>query len=243
MAKQAGLGDRLYISGYDLSGDIGSIQRVAGGPAAMDLTGIDKSAYERVGGLRDGGIDFTAWFNKAASAAHLRLGALPTTDVVVTYARGLGLGSPVACCVAKQLDYAGTRAADGGLSFATSSVANGYGVEWGQQLTAGLRTDTGATASGTGLDGAASTAFGAQFYVQITAFTGTSVTVKIQDSADNVSFADLSGASFAAATGPTAERIAVSGTVRRYLRVATTGTFTGASFLVSGVRNTTETVF
>lgn len=242
MAKQTGLGDRLYVSGRDLSGDIGSIQRVAGGPVAMDLTDITQFGYGRLGGLRDGGIDFTSWFNKAAGASHLTLSALPQADVAVTYCRGLGLGSPAASCVAKQIDYAGTRAADGGLSFAIANVANGYGVEWGYQLTPGMRTDAVAT-NGASVDGAASSAFGAQFYLQLTAFTGTSVTVKIQDSADNSAWLDLAGASFLAATGFGAQRIAVTGAVRRYLRVATTGTFSNAAFLVQAVRNDTAVVF
>ena len=38
MAKQGGLGDRLFVGGYNLSGDIGSVQRIAGGPAALDVT-------------------------------------------------------------------------------------------------------------------------------------------------------------------------------------------------------------
>ena len=33
MAKQSGLGDRLLIAGIDLSGDIGSVERVAGANA------------------------------------------------------------------------------------------------------------------------------------------------------------------------------------------------------------------
>jgi hypothetical protein len=242
MAKQSGLGDRLFVSGRDLSGDIGSIQRVAGGPAAMDLTDITQSGFDREGGLRDGGIDFTSWFDKAAGAAHPTLAALPQADVAVTYCRGLGLGSPAASCVAKQIDYAGTRGADGAFSFAIATVANGYGTEWGFQLTPGMRTD-GAATNGASVDGGASSAFGAQFYLQLTAFTGTSVTVKIQDSADNSAWLDLSGASFLAATGFGAQRIAVSGTVRRYLRVATTGTFSNAVFVVQATRNDTAVSF
>jgi hypothetical protein len=242
MSKQSGLGDRLLVGGYNLSGDIGSIQRVAGGPAALDLTDITQEAYERQGGLRDGGIDFTSWFDKAAGAAHPRLGSLPTTDVTVTYCRGFGLGSSCASCVAKQIGYDGTRAADGSLSFAVATQANGYGLEWGLQLTPGLRTDAAAT-NGASLDGAASSSFGAQFYLQVTAFTGTSVTVKVQDSADNSAWLDLSGATFTAATGATSQRIAVAGTVRRYLRVVTTGTFSNAVFLVQATRNATAVVF
>jgi hypothetical protein len=244
MAKQSGLGDRLFVSGYDYSGDIGSVQSVRGGPAAMDVTGIDKSGFERIGGTRDGGLDFTAWFNDAAGQSHARLSLLPTTDQIVTYFRGTVIGSPAASCVAKQVNYDGTRAQDGALTHVVNAVANGYGVEWGLQLTAGKRTDTTATSPATGLDGAASSSNGGQAYLHVFSFAGTSVTVTLQDSADNSNFAAIGGGvSFTAATGITSERIAFTGTLRRYVRAITTGTFTSAVFAVQLTRNDTAVVF
>ena len=94
MTKQSGLGDNLYINGYDLSGDVGALSRIGGGPHALEVTGIDKSAHERIGGLRDGGIEFQAWFNDAAAHAHPVLSALPLTDRIVTYCRGTTIGKP-----------------------------------------------------------------------------------------------------------------------------------------------------
>ena len=114
------------------------------------------------------------------------------------------------------------------------ALGNGYGVEWGHQLTAGLRTDTEAT-NGASIDTGASAAFGAQAYLQVTAFTGTSVTVTIQDSADDSSFAAVTGLAFTAVSAaPAFERVttAVGATVRRYIRVVTTGTFNPATFAV-----------
>lgn len=242
MPKQSGLGDRLLVAGYDLSGSIGSIQRVAGGPVALDVTDITQSGYGRLGGLRDGGIDFTSWFDKALGMTHLRLSTLPTADVAVTYCRGFGVGNQAASCIGKQVGYDGTRGNDGQFSQVTNVTANGYGVDWGVQLTPGLRTDATGT-NGATYDGLLLSAFGAQFYLQVTALTGTSITVKIQDSADNSTWADLAGATFAAATGPSSERIAVSGTVRRYLRAVSSGTFTSATFLVQGTKNLSAVTF
>jgi Bbp16-like protein len=105
-----------------------------------------------------------------------------------------------------------------------------------------VRTDTGATA-GASLDGGASTAFGAQAYLHVMApFTGTDVTVKLQDSADNATFADVASGAFAQTTaGQTWQRIALTNTatLRRYVRATTitTGGFTSASFAVVLVRN------
>ncbi len=150
MAKQSGLGDGLIVDGTDLSGDTGSLGRIGGGPAALEVTGIDKSAFERIGGVRDGGIDWSSHFNPAAGRAHAKLSTLPTTNRIITYQRGTSLGSPAACLVGKQIDYAPNRGDDGALAIALTSQSNGYGIEWGRQVTAGTRTDTGAT-NGTGV--------------------------------------------------------------------------------------------
>lgn len=247
VTRQSGLGDNFYLAGYDLSGDLGSIS-TSGGPAALEVTGIDKSAFERIGGSRTGGMSWQAWFNPAANQAHDRLENLPTTDVIAGYFRGTTLGNQSANLVAKQLNYDGTRGDDGAFTFAVEAQSNGYGLEWGRSLTAGKRTDTAAT-NGTSVDfGTGSTAFGLQAYLHVFAFTGTSVTVALQESSDNAvgdPFAAVTGGAFTAATGITSQRIATSAsqTVERYLRVVTTGTFSNAIFAVSVVRNTTAPVF
>lgn len=261
MAKQSGLGDNLYVHGYNLSGDIGSGE--IGSPrATLDTTGIDKEAMERILALRDGTINYTAFFNPASVAggdpfdqAHAVLSDLPTSDQILTYCRGTVIGSPAACLVAKELDYPAKRGNDGSLTFDVSSVANGYGLEWGSLLTAGRRTDTAAT-NGPGVDFGVgspplfdgSALFGAQFYLHVMAFTGTSVTVKIQESGDNGvgdAWTDVVGGGFAAATGIGAQRIetARNQTVERYLRAVTTGVFTNAVFAVVAVRNDVSVVF
>lgn len=249
MTKQSGLGDALYISGYDLSGDIGAVNNVGGGYATLPSTGIDKSAQERLPGIRDGRLEYLAYFNPTAlTAAHARLSALPTSDQIMTYCRGTTLGKPAACIVAKQLDYPGTRGDDGSFTFNIQGVSNAYGLEWGEQLTAGKRTDTTAT-NGSSVDfGTGSTAFGLQAYLQVFAFTGTSVTVKLQESSDDGAgdaWADVTGGAFTAATGITSERIQTgrTQTIERYLRVVTTGTFTNAVFSVVVNRNATATAF
>lgn len=242
MGKQSGLGDRFLVGGANLSGDIGSIQRIAGGPAALDLTDITQSGYDREGGLRTGGMDWSCWFDKQVGQSHLTLSALPRTDVIATYLRGPGIGRAAASCVGKQIDYAGSRAADGSFPLSVSVQSNGYGLEWGLQLSDGIQTDVTGT-NGSTLDGAASSALGAQFYLHVVALTGTNVVVKVQDSANNSAWLDLAGAAFTSATAVGSERIAVTGTVRRYLRVVTSGTFTSASFVVNAIRNDTAVVF
>jgi hypothetical protein len=252
MAKQAGMGDNLYISGIDVSGDIGSIQRIGGGPALLDTTAINASAMERIGGQFSGELSFASYFNDGGSAnragatgsTFLTLSALPSTDVHLLYARGTTLGNPGAGMIGKQVNYDMNRGQDGALLFSTQALSNAYPLEWGRQLTAGKRTDTTATAAGsaTSVDGSASTSFGWSAYLQVFSFTGTSCTVSIHDSADNSSFTLLSGASFTAATGVTSQRLqaaTATATARRYVSVNTAGTFSSCVFAVLFVRHTT----
>ena len=244
MTKSSGMGDNYYVGGYDLSGDVGSLGRIGGGPAPLELTGINKSAFERAGGKRDGGLDYSSWFNPGLLAAHPVLSVLPTGNVIQTYCMGTAIGNPAASMVSKQTNYDGTRGEDGSFTFALNTLANGYGIEWGDQLTAGKRTDTGATA-GTAFDsGAATTNFGLQAYLHVFAFSGTDITIKLQESSDNAgdAYADVTGGGFTQVTaGPTSQRIATATNlaVERYLKVTTvtSGGFSSCTFAVMAVRN------
>lgn len=246
--KITGLGSAFYVGGYDLSGDVNALSSISSPLATLDVTGINKFAHERLGGQRDGSMAFTTIFNVDAGQEHAVLSNFPRTDTVGSFFVGQAIGSVAASINAKQVDYAPTRANDGMLSNATSLQANSYGLEWGYQLTAGTRTDTAAT-DGSSLDTTASASFGFQAYLHVLSFSGTDVTVKIQDSANNSTWADLASGAFTQITSstPQAQRIAVSGTatVRRYLRVSTvtTGGFTSVTFAVNFVKNLTAVSF
>ncbi len=250
MAKQTGLGDQLFVGGRDLSGDTGSLSAIAGGPGALAVTGINKSAMERIGGDLDGRILFSSWFNPTAGRAHPVLAALPTADVLVTYFRGTTLGNPAASLLGKQVNYDPTRGADGSLTIDVQAVANGFGLEWGRTLSAGTDSHSSAT-DGTGVDFAASTSFGLQAYLHVFSFTGTDATLKLQESSDDASgdaYADVTGGGFAQITGAqTTERIATANnlTVEQWLRVisTTSGGFSEMTFAVTVTKNTTVPVF
>ncbi|MFI1562202.1 hypothetical protein ACH4ZX_03910 [Streptomyces sp. NPDC020490] len=261
MTKKSGLAQAFYLGGYNLSGDTGAGNEIGGGLAGtQDVTGIDKEAHERVGLQRDGRLSWTSFFNPETAAdipgttedrAHVVLSSLPTTDRHMMWATGTTIGSAAACMVGKQIDYNPSRGADGSLTIAVSAQANAYGLEWCELLTAGTRTDTGAT-SGTSLDlGTGSTAFGLQAYLQVLSFTGTDATITIEESSDNGgtdAWAAVTGGAFTQVTaGPMAERIqtARNQTVERYLRVttSTTGGFSSLKFVVAVARNNVQTLF
>lgn len=297
MAKQSGISQRFLLGGYDISGDVQALESVSGGPATGDFTDITQSAHARLGLQRDG--SFSAATLMDPALAHPVLASLPTADTQAMWlVNPLAVGSPALCCTAKQVDYDQARAANGMLTQKVKVESNGFGVEWGTALTAGVRADTGA-ANGTSLDqgggfttpavpgsgtpaantsplpatvvisgGAVTnvvvngvsvgtgdgtytvpsgqavtltyssaptwtwtlqTLFGAQGYLQVTKFAGTSVTVTLQHSPDNATWSTL--IAFTAVTAaPAFQRLAATGTVGRYLRAISTGTFSAASF-------------
>lgn len=249
--KTHGMGDQLWIGGYDLGASTNSLSRIGGGNTPIDLTDITQSAMQRAAGLRDGGMDIVSYWNPDAGASHAAYSPLPTSDVIATYAHTTAIGGPSANLIGKQLNYDGTRAQDGGFLLNVSAQANGYGLQWAFQATAGKRTDASATAAAavTAFDqGSASPgAFGLVMWVHLFSLGSGSVTIKLQESSDNSgdAYTDVTGATTAAlSSAPTAVRIATGAiAVERYLKVVTTGTFTDAVFSVSAYRHRIETVY
>jgi hypothetical protein len=310
MAKASGIGDNFYVGGYDLSGDVASVDMISTPLAPLDVTPINKSANARIFGLRDGDMQFTSFFEfagtvsapgvpasttplistynipvlvtltggtlsnvtingvtagtaagtyvlpaygtitltygsaptwtwKAEGAEHDVLSSLPRTDTIASYLRGTTLLNPTACINGKQVNYDPTRDASGNLTVKTEVQGNSYGLEWGKQLTAGLRTDTTATV-GTFVDdsGAIGAAFGCQAYLQLVEFIGTSVDVKITHCATSGgSYTTLLDFGAQSAVGSFRQAAANGTTVNRYLEVTTTGTFSLATFAVGWMRN------
>jgi hypothetical protein len=177
-----------------------------------------------------------------AANAHPVLSALPLADELMQFwvpPLAITTAPVVACLNAKQIGYDPTRGTDGSLTMKVAGQGNGYGLEWCAPLTAGLRTDTSAT-DGSDLDGGAATDYGAQAYLQVTAFDGTDVTVKVQHSADNSTWTDLiTFVQTTAAPQTDRETVTNTATVDRYLRAVTvtTGGFTSVTFAVAINRN------
>lgn len=250
--KTSGMGAALWVGGYDLGASTNSLSRIGGGNTPIPMTDITQLAMAREGGLRDGGMDIVSYWNPDALGSHELYSTLPRTDEIATYAAYTpAIGVPSASCIGKQLNYDGARAQDGGFLLNVSVLANGYGLSWGNLATAGMRTDSAATAAAavTAYDqGSASPgAFGLVMFVHLKAFTGTSVTIKLQSSSDNGAdaYADVTGATTAAlTTAPQAVRIATGSIdIERYLKVVTTGTFSNAVFAVQVYRHRIATTY
>src|SRR3972149_5179969 len=119
MPKESGIGDRLFVGGYDLSGNVGAVNTIA-----------DRRA-------RAGEISFSSWFDSATDKEHDALKTLPTTDRTVLYFHGTTVGGPAAGLVGKQVDYSFARGADGSLAATVQALSNATALDWGISLTAG----------------------------------------------------------------------------------------------------------
>lgn len=145
------MGDNFYFQGYDLSGDINSLGKVGGGPALLEVPGIDRSAMERLTALFSGEISLVAYFNNAAAQEHAAFSQLLTTDIVGSYFRGTTLGNPAFGLYGRQINYDPNRAAGGALTEAVQLLSDAHAGMWGRMLTAGKDTDSAST-NGTGVD-------------------------------------------------------------------------------------------
>lgn len=245
--KTSGLGDNFYLAGYDLSGTVASLDKITCPLDTGDVTGIKSAGQERLGLQRTGEMDWTMFLSYDATTSPYwadSLHTLPRTDVAACYLRGTTLGNAAAAINGKQVNYDGTRDNKGNLTLKVQVTANAYGLEWGTQLTAGLRTDTTGTTGTAVDDNGAGTSNGAQAYIQVTNVAGTSATVKIRHcTTSNGTYADLITFSTVNAGSTLGQRQAVAGTVNRYLEVVSSGTFTSLTFAIVWVRNKSAVSF
>ena len=239
MSKISGLGQQMYIGGYDISGDTGAINNASSPVSLLDVTGIDKSAFERIIGTRTGLLSFMAFFNDATDAAHDALSGLPTADVLVLWMMSSTRGDPCAALTCKQVGYDGNRSADGSLTFQVDCQGTaGLFLEWGELLVA-KKTHSSATDE-TGSNFGSQTTAGAVGFLQHFGAadpipTGT-IEYDIEDSSDSTNGVDgawanlLAFSNVATPWAEIAERVAVNGTVEKWTRASTNGTFTNADF-------------
>ena len=242
MAKQGGLGQNFFIGGYDLSGDVGSLSGVGAPRPLLDVTAINKSAVERINGPQQGQISFNTFFNDAAGQEHAILKTLPTADTGVLYAYGTALSKIAAMLVAKQVNYDASRPADGSLTFDIQALASaGVSIEWGGLITAGKIT---AASSGTQTgEVTSSSASGLAAMLQIMSLGSGTPTVLVQHSSDTTNGIDGTWATIITFTingANTWERLTVTGTVNKGLRINVTGTFTNLVFVVAARRGTAQ---
>lgn len=242
MAKKSGLSQKLYVHGYDLSGDVGAINNCDTRVAVLDDTSIEETMHTRLQGHSDGEISFATFFNDATDQEHDALSGLPTTNRLMMWLTGQTAGDSVACLTAKQVSYGWTRNADGSLTGTVQGTSDADPVEWAELLTAKI-THSSADEE-TGIDFGAQTVLGGVGFLQHFSAASGTVEYDIEDSSDSTNGVDgawanlLAFSDVATPYAQIAQRIEVTGTVERWVRAETNGTFTTAVFAMAFFRGT-----
>ena len=134
MAKETGLGwtaatvDDSSASPQTIINDFTNIS-FSTPRGVQDVTGIDKSAMERLLLLADASVDFNGVFNDASDQSHDVFKTVPSTSVVRTVT--LTVSSQTLAGEYLFTDYALTRAGDGSFTFSVPGVlATGVVPTW-----------------------------------------------------------------------------------------------------------------
>lgn len=134
MAKETGLGwttlsvDNSAGSVNAIKNDITSFE-FATPRGVQEVTGVDKSAYERLLLLADFSIDLSGVFNDAANMSHETFKTVPSTSVNRTVSLAVSGQTLANECLFT--DYAMTRAEDGSLTWkAPGLLADGTVPTW-----------------------------------------------------------------------------------------------------------------
>jgi hypothetical protein len=186
-----------------------------------ETTVFGQSAKTYIVGLKDGTMSVSGLFDGTADAVDDQLASSlgsETAGLVTVAPEGRTAGKLAYSCQARKTSYEVSSPVGDVVSTSLSVQADG-GIDRGVLLAAGSTVTTSATT--TGIDQTGSSADGGVGYLHVTANTrdGAS-TFKVQDSADNVTFADLITFSSVTASTAVGERVEVAGTVERYVRAS-----------------------
>ena len=134
MAKQSGLGwttltvDDAAAAAQDIRNDITNFE-FATPRGVQEVTGVDKSAFERLLLLADFSITMNGVFNSDANKSHAVLKTVSSTDVTRTVALGVSGQTLTNECIIT--DYALSRGDDGSLTWQAPAVlADGTVPAW-----------------------------------------------------------------------------------------------------------------
>jgi hypothetical protein len=202
-----------YSRGFSLSS----------GVDMLDVSTLCDDAKAFIPGQESSTASFTLIYDEA-QAAHAGTWATAGNLPVTFLPGGAAVGDAAFLIDSIRTDYSTTTSVTGTVdaSITTQTTGDtGYGVC--VAALAAITTDT----NGTAVDNAASSTNGGVAHLHVTAFAGlTSDVITIEHSTNNSTWATL--ATFTTVTAATTQRLAVTGTVNRYLRVVDDVTGTGS---------------
>lgn len=234
---------RVYCDGYDMTTYLNDVKIAAQGDTVETST-LGASWKSYIAGLADGTINVQGYYDGSTVARRAMLEAtLGANGLGIGGNAGVGgslhewtvlpvgdaIGATAMLLAATHSQWESEVAVNSVISVAGQGQAS-TAIEFGASLHV-LAAET-AVGNYSPVDFGAvgsPTLLGAAAYLQVSGGTFTNAVVKVQHSLDNISYVDL--AVFPAVTSgasPSSQRVAVSGTVNRYVRAALT-TLTGST--------------
>jgi hypothetical protein len=197
-----------YFKDAKVSSDVGMSDVTVFGASAKAFLPTIRDGKVSLGGFWDGGVTAADAILRAAFAA------ASGNVFSITPGQDTTIGNRAWMLSARQTSYEISAPVGDVVSIASSIQVDG-GIDAGFSHHAlGTETGTGNYAS---IDGAAATTNGGVGHLHVTGATNlTAATFKIQDSANNSAWADI--LTFTDVTAAGAQRVAITGTVRRYVR-------------------------
>ena len=235
MAFQHGKDTQVLVGQYDLSAyftnaDIDSSQ------ASHDVTTFSKDTVQRSAGLRDGKVSIAGLFDAAASVILSGYLGSANGEPLSVVPDGGTAGGQAAIGLVRHVSFKTSAPVGGMVTLAAALEATGAWEPNGVVLHT-LHAETVTGNETTVHDVTAATLNGGVATIHCTAFTGTSLAVKVQHSTNGTDWLDLSP-TFTTLTGVGSEQILVAAgtTVNQYLRAAYTIVGTTMTFFVAFAR-------
>jgi hypothetical protein len=230
---------KIYTNGYDLSAFLNQAG-LSNQADTAEVTHFGDTDKRYIPGLRDATLPIQGFFD----------GSVDAIDVVLNAAFGGPGSSPIVFSLLFNDDVFGS------FGYGYSAYQTRYDVETSisdaAKITGEAQSNIGrerlvilhplaaktAPGNSTNVDNAVLTTAGGVGYFQLTALTGTNITLEVEHSVDNSVWTSLitTGALTTARQGL---RVPVSGTVNRHVRARWSGTFTNATFWVGFSRTGT----
>lgn len=212
----------ILMGGFDLTSMLNSI----GTPQSLEVnevTPFGSTAKTYIPGLADATVSMSGFFDGDATATEELLDAVSNSAeaIIVSYGRALAAGQDVKFSNIIRSSFEVSSPVAGAVSISGAAQSDG-GLHTGILLAA-KQTISSTPTNGASQDNAASTATGGKAVVQVTTNTRDGdVTVKVQHSADDSTWADLGTFAVVATTVVTSEVILLPATINRYTRVLVT---------------------
>lgn len=209
----------IFINQYDFStyfNDVSASSMVE----TAEVSAFGSNAKEYIVGLTDGTVSLSGMFDGSTTGTDTVFSSVlgsSTKQNVIVAPSGHSNGATAIVLEADDTSYE-VSGAVADVVQTSAEFQSSDGVEHGKILSSGSAIT--ATGNGTSVDNAASSANGGVGFVSVPTNTRNgNITVKVQQSADNSTFTDLITFTVVSSTTKTFQRVEVTGTVARYLRV------------------------